>query len=79
MERQPSKGCPHAVRRASGREGMVACMNTVSLIKGANKVKIMEPGCLCRREMQIWKGINELNGWIGIGDMDAKSQFSINR
>ena len=41
MERQPSKGCPHAVRRASGREGMVACTNTVRLIKGANKVKIM--------------------------------------
>ena len=29
--------------------------------------------------MQIWKGINELNGWIGTGDMDVKSQFSINR
>ena len=79
VERQPSKGCPHAVRRASGREGMVACTNTVRLIKGANKVKIMEPGCLCRRKMQIWKGINELSGWIGIGDMDVKSQFSINR
>lgn len=37
VEGQPSKGCPHAVRRASGREGMVACTNTVRLIKGANK------------------------------------------
>lgn len=68
MERQPGKGCQHSGTKEGiwAEERMAAEMldwlHTRGLIKRGNKIKIMEPGFSCRREVHIWEGMPEPYG-----------------